>query len=321
MTAPTIDDIRDASARIAPHVIRTPVFTSRLLDSLAGTRLLLKCETFQRTGSFKARGACNAVFRLGADDAGRGVATHSSGNHAAALAYAAARRGIPAHVVIPTTAPRVKLDAVRAYGAHVVPCEPTLADRERTLRAVVDETGACVVHPYDDPDVIAGAGTAALELLTDHPETGLVITPVGGGGLLSGTAIASRALDPAREVWGAEPETVDDAYRSLASGRRQQNATAASIADGLLTELSDRTFSILSCLATGIVRVTDAEIVDAMGLLFTRTKLVVETSAATALAGVLALARTRALPDTVGIVLSGGNADPARLPFDRGAAG
>jgi threonine dehydratase/serine racemase len=317
VTTPTIDDVRAASTRIAPHVIRTPVFTSRLLDELAGTHVLLKCETFQRTGSFKARGACNAVLRLDEHDAARGVATHSSGNHAAALAYAASLRAIPAHVVMPATAARVKVDAVLAYGGHIVRCEPTLADRERTLRAVVDETGACVVHPYDDPDVIAGAGTAALELLEDHPEIRLVITPVGGGGLLSGTAIASRALDRAREVWGAEPEAVDDAYRSLESGRREHNDTATSIADGLLTELSDRTFSILSRFATGILRVAEAEIVDAMHLLFTRTKLVVEPSAATALAGVLALARTRVLPDAVGIVLSGANVDPARLPFDR----
>ncbi len=322
---PTLTDLRAAQERIAPYVHRTPVMTSRTLDVLAGTHLLFKCENLQRSGAFKARGAVNAVMQLTDEEASRGVVAHSSGNHAGALALAASLRGIASFLVMPSDAPAAKVDAVRGYGGEVVTCEPTLAAREDGLAAVQRETGAHEVHPYDDPDVIAGAGTAALELLDEHPGIGLVIAPVSGGGLLSGTAIAVHGIDPACVVWGAEPSGADDAARSLTAGRLLGNESTATIADGLLAELSPRTFAILSEHLAGIVTVDDSEIVDAMSLLFGRVKLVVEASGAAGLAGLLALARTETcratapppapLPEQVGVILSGGNLDLDQLPF------
>jgi threonine dehydratase len=311
---PSFDDVRDAAARLAPHVHRTPVLTSRSLDGLVGTRVHLKCEQFQRAGAFKFRGALNAVLSLDDDEAERGVAAHSSGNHAAALALAASLRGIRCTVVMPVDAPRAKVDAVRDYGARIVSCDPSLAARAAALAEVLEASGAHEVHPYDDPRVIAGAGTACLELLEDVPEVELVIAPVSGGGLLSGTAIAAHGMDPRCRVWGAEPAGADDAARSLAAGRRLPRADGGgSIADGLLAELSERTFAALSAHAEGIVTVTDAQIVEAMRLLFGWCKLVVEPSGAAALAGVRRLPGP--LPPAVGVILSGGNLDLDRLPF------
>lgn len=312
---PTFDDVRRAAARIAPHVHRTPVMTSRTLDELVGARVHLKCEHLQRGGAFKARGATNAVRSLDDATAARGVAAHSSGNHAAALALAARSRGIACHVVMPADAPAAKQAATAGYGAEVILCESTLAARESTLAGVLERTGATEVHPYDDPRVIAGQGTAALELLEDRPQIGAVLAPVSGGGLLCGTAIAAHGTNPDVAVLGAEPAAVDDAHRSLLAGRRISEGNTTSMADGLLAVLSDRTFAILSGHGVDVVTVTEDEIADAMVLVLTRTKQLVEPSAATAVAALLALARNGAdLPEDVGVILSGGNVDLDRLP-------
>lgn len=316
---PTFDDVQLAAARIAGRVHHTPVATSRTLDDLVGAHVLLKCEQLQCTGAFKARGALNAVLALRDEEAARGVAAHSSGNHAAALAWAAAQRGIECHVVMPSDTPRVKVAAVEGYGATVTFCEPTLPAREAALARVLEERGAHEVHPYDDVDVIAGAGTACLELLQDCPGTGLVIAPVSGGGLLSGTSIAARRRGPACAVWGAEPAGADDARRSLAAGVRVHDERSTTIADGLRAQLSDRTFAILAEHVAGIVAVTDDEIVAAMRWLFERCKLVVEPSGAAGLAGLLSLAAaSESLPAQVGVILSGGNVDVEHLPFATG---
>lgn len=313
---PDLTDVRAAATRIAPHVHRTPVLTSRAIDELAGCRVHFKAEHLQRAGAFKIRGATNAVASLDERTAARGVAAHSSGNHAAALALAARTRGVPCHVVMPTNAPRAKQAATAGYGARIVLCEPTLEARAAVLAEVLAATGAVEIHPYDHPDVIAGQGTATLELLEDVPRIGAVIAPVSGGGLLSGTAIAAHGTNPEIKVIGAEPDGVDDAYRSLVAGRRISDGNGTSIADGLLATLSDRTFSILHDHRVEVVTVTETEIIDAMAFAFTRLKQVAEPSAATALAALLALARAGAdLPGDVGIILSGGNVDLDTLPF------
>jgi threonine dehydratase len=267
----------------------------------------LKCENLQEAGAFKFRGATNAVLCLSDDDARRGVAAHSSGNHAAALALAASRRGISATLVMPDNAPRIKHDAVLRFGGRVVLCEPTLQARADALETVLAETGATEIHPYDDPRVIAGAGTATLELLDDAPDLEMVMAPVSGGGLLSGTALAASGIDPDLTIWGAEPSQVDDAYRSLSTGVRQSDAGGTSIADGLLAVLSDRTFRILRDRVDQITLVDEAEIIDAMRFIFDHAKLVIEPSAAVAVA---ALVRRRGnLPGRIGVILSGGNVD------------
>jgi threonine dehydratase len=303
----TFDDVCAAHERIASHVHRTPVMTSRTLDERAGTHVLLKCENLQRSGAFKARGAFNAVLQVSKTDASRGVAAHSSGNHGGALALAARDCGIPCYVVMPAGAPQAKVDAVRGYGGRVIECAPTMDAREAKLAEVLAETGAHEVHPYDDPRVIAGAGTATVELLEEHPDLDLVIAPVSGGGLLSGTAIAAHGMSPACGIWGAEPAGADDAYRSLQRKQLEPRIEGSTIADGLLATLSARTFAILSEHVGGISRVEDAEILDAMRVLFERCKLVVEPSGAAALAGVFAF--PEALPERVGVILSGGNLD------------
>jgi threonine dehydratase len=310
------DDVRAAAERIAPVVTVTPVMTSTLIDEIAGCRVHLKCEHLQRGGSFKFRGASNAVLALDDATAARGVAAHSSGNHAAALALAARVRHIPCHVVMPSDAPRSKRQATLDYGATVTLCEPTLEARAATLAEIVARTGATEIHPYDHPQVIAGQGTATLELLDQVSGLGAVIVPVSGGGLLSGTAIAAHGVAADTAIYGAEPANVDDAHRSLAAGVRTGEGNGTSIADGLLAVLSDRTFAILQAHEVEVVTVTEEQIVDAMALLFTRLKQVVEPSGATALAGLLALARAGvALPEQVGVILSGGNVDLAALPF------
>ncbi len=313
---PTAADVAIAARRIAPHLHRTPVTTSATLDRLVGARVHLKCEHLQRGGAFKARGAINAVFALDRETAERGVAAHSSGNHGAALALAAAARGLRCWVVMPSNAPAAKLAATRSYGADVVLCEPTLDARRASLHEVLVRTGATEIHPYDHPHVIAGQGTAALELLTDVPAIGAIVAPVSGGGLLSGTAIAAHGLNSSIAIIGAEPEGVDDAARSLATGRRQRLDGGTSIADGLLAELSDRTFDILVDHGASVVTVSDDEIVAAMRLLFERAKQVVEPSGAAGVAALLAMAaRGDELPPDVGVVLSGGNVDLDTLPF------
>ncbi len=313
---PTISDIRAAAERIRPFAHRTPVLTCSSLDAMVGARLFFKCENFQKVGAFKFRGATNAVFALSEADAAKGVATHSSGNHAAALSLAARLRGVPAHVVMPRTAKAIKQAAVAGYGGRVVLCEPTLAAREATLASVVAATGANVVHPYNDPMVIAGQGTAALELLEQAPDLDVVIAPVGGGGLLSGTAIAVSALAPGTRVVAAEPAAADDAYRSLKEGRIVPSVDPRTIADGLLTSLGSLTFAIIRRLVAEIVTVSEGAIADAMRHVWERMKIVIEPSSAVPLAALLEGA-LRVPGKRVGIIVSGGNVDLDALPWTR----
>jgi threonine dehydratase/serine racemase len=313
---PGFDDVRAAAARIAGLVHRTPIATCATIDRLAGRRVFFKCENLQRGGAFKLRGASNAVARLGDADARRGVVTHSSGNHAQALALAAKRRGIPAHIVMPAGAPAVKRRAVLAYGARVVECEPTLEARERTARAVVAETGASFVHPYDDADVIAGQGTAALELLEEVPDLDAIVAPVGGGGLVGGTALAAGGVSPRVRVFAAEPAGADDAARSKAAGRLIPQTDPKTIADGLRTSLGALTWPLLRDRVERVIVVADEEIVTAMRLVFERAKLVVEPSGAVSLAAVLSSAfRSLEGIERVGVILSGGNVDLDHLPW------
>ncbi len=317
---PGLDEIRAAAVRIRGHVHRTPVATCATVDALCGARLYFKCENLQKVGAFKMRGAMNAVLSLGPEEAARGVATHSSGNHAQALASAARACGIPAFIVMPTSAPAVKRRAVAGYGAAIFPCEPTLAAREAALRDVVARTGAVFIPPYDDDRIIAGQGTAALELVEDVPGLEWVLCPVGGGGLLAGTALAVAGLRPGARVVGAEPVGADDAARSLAAGRRLPADNPRSVCDGLLTSLGERNFPIIRRLVHAIWTVSDAEVVSAMRLVFERMKLVVEPSAVAGLAAALGHAGDLA-GCRVGIILSGGNVDLDRLPWLNGGSG
>ena len=311
---PDLAAIRAAAARIAPHVHRTPVMTCAAIDAEVGATLFFKCEHLQRVGAFKARGACNAVFSLDAAAAARGVVTHSSGNHGAALAYAARRRGIPAWVVMPDNAPAVKQANVRRFGATVRLCAPTIDAREGACADVARETGATLIHPFDDPRVIAGQGTAALELVEAIDALDAVIAPCGGGGLLSGTSIAANSVRDDIAVFGAEPANADDAARSLASGTLQPLARTATIADGLRTTLSPRTLSALRAYVDAIGLCSEAAIVRAMRMMFERMKQVVEPSAAVPLACLLE--RTLDVGgQRVGIIVSGGNVDLDRLPW------
>jgi threonine dehydratase len=312
--APTLDDVREAATRIAPHIHRTPVMSCESLDRITGASLHFKCENLQKAGAFKARGATNAVLSLDDEAAARGVATHSSGNHAAALARAAAIRGVPAHVVMPNSAPQVKRVAVEGYGAQITECEPTLEARETALAEVVERTGATFIHPYDNPVVIAGAGTAALELLYEVPDLDAVIAPVGGGGLLSGSCVAAAGVAPSIEVFGAEPKGADDAFRSLRDGHIHPSVNPQTVCDGLLTSLSELTFSILRQNVAGILTVSEEATIEAMRLIWTRAKLVVEPSAAVTLALILEH-RDRFQGRRLGLILSGGNVDLDRLPF------
>ncbi|HOB54150.1 MAG TPA: pyridoxal-phosphate dependent enzyme [Acidobacteriota bacterium] len=311
---PQLADVRAAAERIRPYAHRTPVLTCAGLDALAGARLHFKCENLQKVGAFKFRGACNAVFSLSQEELRRGVATHSSGNHAAALALAARLRGATAHIVMPRTAPAVKQAAVAGYGGRIVFCEPTLAARESALAEVTAATGAVFIHPYNDPRVITGQGTAALELLADAPALDIVITPVGGGGLLSGTAIAASGAAPGIRVLAGEPAAADDACRSLQAGRILPSLDPVTVADGLRTSLGDRTFPIIRRLVERILTVSEDGIIRAMRLVWERMKIVVEPSAAVPLAAVLEhpeVFRDR----RVGIILSGGNVDLDHLPW------
>ena len=317
--SPDLAAIRAARERIRQHVRRTPVLSSGALDAIVGARLVFKCENLQEIGAFKARGACNAVLSLSDAEAARGVVTHSSGNHGAALAWAASRRGIPAWVVMPANAPETKQANVRAYGGTIRYCEATVAAREATCAAVQAETGATLVHPYNDWNVIAGQGTAALELLEDVPGLDAVIAPVGGGGLLSGTAIAAKSIEPTIKVYGAEPAGADDAARSLRSGRIEPQTDPRTIADGLRSSLGEKTFAVIRARADGIGTASEEAIVAAMRLLWEKLKVVVEPSAAVPLACLLersiAVERLR-----VGVILSGGNVDLDRLPWQTGGA-
>jgi threonine dehydratase/serine racemase len=314
--AAELSSVRAAAHRIAEWAHHTPVHTCATLDALAGRALFFKCENFQKVGAFKFRGACNAVMKLPDDVARRGVVTHSSGNHAQALALAAKLRGIPAHIVMPNNASPVKRRAVEGYGGRVIDCEPTLTARETTAAAVLKETGATLLPPYDHPDIIAGQGTAALELLEQVADLDAMVAPVGGGGLISGVTIAAKGINPAIRIFAAEPLGADDAARSKAAGRLIPQTGPKTIADGLLTSLGDLTWPIIRDLVERVITVREEEIVAAMRLMWERAKLLVEPSAAVPVAAVLS-DEFKAVGGLkrVGIVLSGGNVNLDKLPW------
>jgi len=314
--ATSFSDVQDAYERVKSAVHRTPVITSNQINRLAGRELFFKCENLQKVGAFKFRGACNAVMQLNDEEAANGVVTHSSGNHAQAVALAAAQRGIPAHIVMPDNAPAVKRAAVEAYGARVIPCIPTLQARESTAQEVIDETAATFIHPYDNANVIAGQGTAALELLEQTEELDAIITPVGGGGLLSGTAIVTRSVLPNSKVFAAEPTGADDAFRSFESGELIPQTGPNTIADGLLTSLGNLTWPIIRDHVDAIFTVDDDSIASAMRLIWERAKIVVEPSGAVPLAAVLSERfQSEFNGNRIGIIISGGNVNLDRLPW------
>lgn len=317
---PTPADLQQARQRILPHAHRTPVFTSRFINERAGASVFFKCENFQRVGAFKFRGACNAVMSLSDEEASRGVATHSSGNHAQALALAARLRKIPAYVVMPHGSPAVKRAAVEGYGAQIHFCEPTLSARETTLQSIVSQTGAHFVHPYNDARVIAGQGTAALELLEEIPNLCTITAPVGGGGLISGCALAANAHNGNSEkkvrVFGVEPEAADDARRSLLEGRIVPSGDPKTIADGLRTSLGPLTFAIAQQHVSEIVSVSEEQIISAMHFIWERMKIIIEPSSAVPVAALFA---GKIKGDRIGVIVSGGNIDLTALPFARSA--
>jgi len=309
-----LEDVRRAATRIAPYAHRTPLLTSSTMDAMCGARLFFKCENFQRVGAFKFRGAANAVFSLEEGAARRGVATHSSGNHAQALALAARLRGIAAVIVMPQDAPRVKVEAVRGYGARIVFSGSAPLDREKAIEGVVKETGAEFVHPSDDLRVIAGQGTCALEILEEVPDLDLVVAPVGGGGLLSGTAIAVHGASPRTRVIGAEPAAADDAWRSFTTGTLHPSGSPKTIADGLRTSLGSNTFPLVRGFVSDIVTTSEEAIVRAMRLVWERMKVVIEPSAAVPLAGIME-GKLDVKGKRVAIIFSGGNVDLDALPW------
>ncbi len=310
----TLDDIRRAANRIQPYIHRTPVLTNESLNAKVGAQVFLKCENMQKVGAFKFRGASNAVFSLTEKEAVYGVCTHSSGNHAQALALAARIRGIPAYIVMPNNAPTVKKMAVAGYGGQITLCEPTLEARETTLAKIVKQTRANVVHPYNDERVIAGQGTVVLELLEEVSDLDVVITPVGGGGLLSGTSIAATEIKKGMRVIAGEPEMADDAYRSIQSGTIIPSVKPKTIADGLLTSLGTLTFPIIQQRVEQIVTVSEQDILEAMRFIWERAKIIIEPSAAVAV-GVLWEKKIDLAGLNVGVILSGGNVDLEKLPW------
>lgn len=312
--SPTIHDIHEAAKRIKPYIHRTPVLTNESLDQRVGAQVFLKCENLQKVGAFKFRGACNAVFSLSNEEAARGVCTHSSGNHAQALALAARLRSIPAYIVMPENAPNVKKAAVAGYDGQITFCEPTLAAREETLAQIVERTNAAVVHPYNNERVIAGQGTATLEILDDIPDLDVIIAPVGGGGLLSGTSIAARGTKQGIRVIAGEPEMADDAYRSIKAGEILPSVKPKTIADGLLTSLGTLTFPIIQECVEQVVTVSEQGIIDSMKFVWERAKIIIEPSAAVAV-GVLWEKKIDLKGLNVGVILSGGNVDLAKLPW------
>jgi threonine dehydratase len=309
---PNLQDIRSAHQRIRPYINKTPVLTCSSLDRMVGARLFFKCENFQKVGAFKFRGACNAIFSLSDEEASGGVVTHSSGNHAAAISLAARLRGIPARIVMPSNAPSVKVEAVRGYGGIITFCQPGLTNRESTAERIIKETDATLIHSYNDYRIITGQGTAALELMEEISDLDFLLAPLGGGGLLSGTAIAAKGLNPKIKVIGCEPKNADDAYRSIKAGRILPSENPNTIADGLKTSLGDKTFPIIRDLVDEILLATEEEIVTAMRHIFERMKITAEPSAAVPLA-VLLSNQLDVAGMKVGIVLSGGNVDFSRF--------
>ncbi len=311
---PDFNEILAAHNRIRRLIHRTPVLTSTSLNKISGAELFFKCENFQKAGAFKFRGACNSVFSLDDATAQKGVATHSSGNHAAALTLAAGMRGVKAHIVMPRTAPEVKKTAVAGYGAQITFCEPTLQAREETLAQVINKTGAISIHPYNYTPVICGQGTAAVEFLEEVPDLDIIMTPVGGGGLLSGTSIAAKAINPEINVIAGEPKNASDAYLSFKSGILHPSVKPDTIADGLLTSLGEITFKIIMRNVDDILIVSEDSIIKAMRLVLERMKIIIEPSSAVPLAAIIEN-REMFKGKKVGIILSGGNVDLTRLPF------
>ena len=311
---PTYDDMLAARERIGPHIHRTPVMTSRILDEMSGAELHFKCENFQKAGAFKVRGACNAVFGLSEEQARLGVATHSSGNHALSLSYAAGRRGIPCHVVMPHSAPEAKKDAVRGYGGQITECEPSTSSREEVFARVHEETGADFVHPYNDPRVIAGQGTCSAEMLEQVEGLDAVIAPIGGGGMVSGSCLTLSHAAPDVRIYAAEPEQADDAARSFRAGHIIADDAPVTIADGLKVPLKERTWHFVSNHVTDIFTASEEEIVDAMRLTWRTMKIVMEPSCAVPLAVILKNREVFA-GRRVGVIVTGGNVDLDRLPW------
>ena len=312
--APGLQEIRAAAERIRPYAHRTPVLTCSSLDSMAGGELFFKCENLQKVGAFKFRGAANTVFSLSDEEASRGVATHSSGNHAQALALAARLRGVPAHIVMPENSPKVKVAAVRGYGARIVFCPPTQRDREQTLERVVADTGATFIHPYNNLGIIAGQATCALELLEQVSGLDVVVAPVGGGGLLSGTALSCHYLRPHVRVVAGEPKGADDAFRSVRDGRIYPSENPRTVADGLRTSLGTLTFPIIRRYVERIATVEEHSIITAMRHIWERMKILIEPSAAVPLAAILE-GGIDTSGKRVGVILSGGNLDLDSLPW------
>ncbi|MCZ6796689.1 MAG: pyridoxal-phosphate dependent enzyme [Gammaproteobacteria bacterium] len=311
---PTFEDVKAAHQRIAPYIHRTPVLTSSYFDSLCGAELFFKCENFQKAGAFKVRGACNAVFGLSDEKAAKGVATHSSGNHALSLSYAAGRRGIKATVVMPRTAPEAKKAAVRGYGGEVLECEPSTTAREEMLEQLVARTGADFVHPYNDHRVIAGQGTCSLELYQEIEALDAVVAPIGGGGMISGTCLTLSNVSPRTAIYAAEPKNADDVYRSFHAGEIIEDDSPQTVADGLKVSLRPRTWHFVSKYVSDVLLATEAEIIDAMYLTWQRMKIVIEPSSAVPLATIL---KNKSLFEgkRVGVILTGGNVDLKNLPW------
>ena len=315
MYIPTYEDVEQAHQRVAPYIHKTPVLTSTYFNDLTGAELFFKCENFQKAGAFKVRGACNAVFGLSDELASKGVATHSSGNHALSLSYAAGRRGIPVTVVMPRTAPEAKKAAVRGYGGTIVECEPSTSSREETFAKVVASSGADFVHPYNDPRVIAGQATCSKELLTQVDALDAVIAPIGGGGMISGTCLTLSNTAPGVKIYAAEPLNADDAARSFRAGHIIADDAPQTIADGLKVPLKELTWHFVSNHVTDILTATEEEIIDAMKLTWQRMKIVIEPSCAVPLATII---KNRDLfaGKRVGVIITGGNVDLDRLPWN-----
>ncbi len=314
LTPPTLADIKEAQQRISEYAHRTPVLSSKQVNQKTDSQVFFKCENFQKVGAFKFRGASNAIFSLSDEEAAKGVATHSSGNHAQALALAARLRGIPAYVVMPENAPKVKVKAVKNYGAEVTFCESTLQARESTLEQVVAKTGATFIHPYNDARIIAGQGTAAMELLEDHPDLDMIIAPVGGGGLLSGTALAAKSIKTDIQVFGAEPANADDAYRSFQEGKLIPVKNPDTIADGLRTSLGELPFSLIRKYVDDIVTVPEESIIEAMRYVWERLNMVIEASCAVPVAAAFE-EKIDIKGKKVAIIITGGNVDLDNLPW------
>ena len=314
VSIPTFEQVQKAYLKIRDKVHRTPVIKSQKVNERAGGELFFKCENFQKVGAFKFRGASHTVGELPEEKAQNGVATHSSGNHAQAVALAAKQRGIPAHIVMPENAPKVKVNAVRDYGANITFCKSTQQARETTLKSVVEETGATFIHPYDNPEIIMGQGSAAIELLEDKPELDIILAPVGGGGLISGTAIAASGFSPKTKVIGTEPEVANDAYLSFKTGKLHPVQSTDTVADGLRTSLSELTFSCIQEHVDDIVTVTEQEIIDAMRFIWERMKIIIEPSCAVPVAAVFN-GKVDIQNKRAGIIISGGNMDLDSLPW------